>query len=121
MKFLSLVISDQLANRKILNHILVSHCTLINKSSIDEAIDWLSKNESPDVILLDVIVPTINKLDFLYSLHSLKEKKPYVIVFSDTENYIDKINFSNMGAEGYLLKPIIPEELITQIFKSSIL
>jgi len=54
-------------------------------------------------------------------LHSLKEKKPYVIVFSDTENYIDKINFSNMGAEGYLFKPIIPEELITQIFKSSIL
>lgn len=74
MKFLSLVISDQLANRKILNHILVSHCTLINKSSIDEAIDWLSKNESPDVILLDVIVPTINKLDFyIHCIHSKKK------------------------------------------------
>ena len=75
MKFLSLVISDQLANRKILNHILVSHCTLINKSSIDEAIDWLSKNESPDVILLDVIVPTINKLDFFIFIAFTQRKK----------------------------------------------
>lgn len=70
----------------------------------------------PDIVMMDISMPEINGMD---ALEIVKEKFPdiRVIILSmhDDKEYI--INVIRSGAEGYLLKDISGEEMITAIHK----
>jgi len=70
----------------------------------------------PDIVMMDISMPEINGMD---ALEIVKEKFPdiRVIILSmhDDKEYI--VNVIRSGAEGYLLKDISGEEMITAIHK----
>ncbi|MFT7387034.1 MAG: two-component system nitrate/nitrite response regulator NarL [Candidatus Endobugula sp.] len=70
----------------------------------------------PDIVMMDISMPEMNGMD---ALEIVKEKFPdiRVIILSmhDDKEYI--INVIRSGAEGYLLKDISGEEMITAIHK----
>lgn len=76
----------------------------------EETIITTINNTQPDVMLVDVLLNGVNGLDLV---KKLPENRPYRILMTsgmDVENECLKI-----GADGFLLKPYFPEDLIRRI------
>jgi len=68
-------------------------------SSAMEAVNVLNTNESIDLIFLDIEMPEMTGIEFLYSLTTL----PQIIIISSKEQYA--INAFEFDVTDYLLKP----------------
>jgi DNA-binding NtrC family response regulator len=68
-------------------------------------------NEKPDVLLLDVHLGAQSGLDILDNISNLEETTKTRVVMSSGSNVKD--DCMNRGAFGFLLKPYMPDELIT--------
>lgn len=83
-----------------------------------EAANGLQKamTESPDLIILDVMMPIINGFNFCKLLKSEEAHKdiPIVLVTSRNEEEDIKIGL-DMGADAYLCKPVNTQELLRTI------
>ena len=78
------------------------------------------RNEKPDVLLLDVHLLHQSGLSILQSLRSSQDTAGVRVVMSSGANV--KEECMTHGANGFLLKPYMPEDLITilkQTIKSS--
>lgn len=78
------------------------------------------RNENPDVILLDVHLGPQNGLDILDSICNSQDTSATRVVMSSGSNVREEC--MHRGAYGFLLKPYMPDELITilkQAIKSS--
>ena len=67
----------------------------------------------PDVIILDVLLGTETTWDFLREIKKEKESIP-VLVMSVSD---DAQRIFGSGADSYLVKPFVPEEMIAEILK----
>ena len=70
----------------------------------------LIKDRSPDLILLDLMLPGINGEDLLPVLRHLP-----VIVVSAKAAIADKVNLLTSGAVDYITKPFDTQELLARI------
>lgn len=75
------------------------------------------RNENPDVILLDVHLGPQSGLDILDSIYNSQDTNATRVVMSSGANV--KEECMRRGAYGFLLKPYMPDELIT-ILKQAI-
>jgi two-component system chemotaxis response regulator CheY len=77
-----------------------------------EAIDFISRNGEPDLILLDVNMPVVDGLAFLEhcSGSGLAGRVPVIIVSTEGTD-ADVARGIERGARGYLRKPFRPQEL----------
>lgn len=73
----------------------------------------LFESETPDLILLDVMLPELNGLEVLRRIRE-KSTIPVIIETARGET-IDKINGLNSGADDYIAKPFEIEELLARI------
>ncbi len=64
----------------------------------------------PDIILIDLNTPGIPGEELIIKLSSIGVKAPILILSKET-NLKQKLNFYNLGAEEYLIKPISIGEL----------
>ncbi len=69
---------------------------------------------APDVVLLDLRMPRMTGLDVLKRLREAGEKMPVAMLTTSTDER-DLIAALQAGAQGYLLKDMEPEELITAL------
>ncbi len=72
--------------------------------------------ESPDLIILDSLMPDLDGLEVCRHLKS----DPFtnhipILIFTSNTSVPDKVNSLRTGADGYLIKPFTPEELIAQV------
>lgn len=74
------------------------------------------KNESPDLILLDVMMPEMSGYDVARHLRDQKETKLLpIIMFTAKAQIDDKVEGLEAGADAYLTKPTWPRELFAQV------
>ena len=76
--------------------------------------DFFAKlsEKTPDLILLDVMLPDLDGLSILKKVRTVPDtKKTPVIFVSAKTSEIDKVKGLDMGADDYLAKPIEKEEL----------
>lgn len=79
-----------------------------------EFLEFLKKNSSLDIVLLDITMPNMDGFEVLKQIKSLnKSIKPIIISMHDEGNYIAKC--AKKGAYGYLLKNTDQDELIKVI------
>lgn len=69
------------------------------------------RNERPDVLLLDVHLGRQNGLDILKDIRSSRDIKDTRVVMSSGANV--KEECMRQGAFGFLMKPYMPDDLIT--------
>lgn len=83
-------------------------------TSAEDAIKFLSKNNSPDVILTDINLPGMSGTDGIKKIKSLSSEIEIIVltVFDDNEKIFDAIC---NGANAYLLKNSSPEEILEAI------
>lgn len=67
-----------------------------------------------DVVVLDVMLPGKNGFDVVKELRSRKVHTP-VLLLTARDETIDKITGLDCGADDYMTKPFVPEELLARI------
>jgi RNA polymerase sigma factor (sigma-70 family) len=74
----------------------------------------LAERRAPDVVLLDLNMPVVNGLE---ACAALRERRPqtYVLMLTVSEEEPDLYAALRVGAAGYLLKDMPPDELIEAV------
>ena len=71
------------------------------------------EKENPDLILLDIMLPELNGIEVLRRIRKTSSV-PVILVTAKGETY-DKVNGLNIGADDYISKPFVIEELLARI------
>ena len=74
----------------------------------------LVEERQPDVVLLDMRMPQMSGLDMLKRLSSNRQMMPVAMLTTSREER-DVLESLQSGAQGYLLKDMEPDELITAL------
>ena len=104
-----LIVDDEVGTRESLRMLLKNDYEVFLAKNAEEAF-LLAKERSPDVILLDIILPD---LDGLKVLEKIKQKDPDVIVIMITATRTVKtaVEAMKLGAYDYVTKPFDTDEL----------
>lgn len=106
-----LIIEDDINIHNLLKELLIqNNYQVVSAYSGTEAIFILEKDQSIDLILLDLMLPGLNGEEIIN-----KVKQIPIIVLSAKINFEDKINCLLNGANDYLTKPFNNEELLARI------
>ena len=109
-----LIVEDEVRLADTLGQIMIEQ-----KYSVDivhdgkSGLDYASDGQY-DVIVLDVMLPKMNGFDVVKQLRSQKNHTP-VIMLTARDETLDKITGLDCGADDYMTKPFIPEELLARI------
>lgn len=78
-----------------------------------EAIEQVKK-ESPDVMVLDLMLPKMDGMDVVKTLRLDKIHVP-VLMLTAKDDEFDKILGLEMGADDYMTKPFSPREVVARV------
>ena len=74
---------------------------------------FLARQEKPDLIVLDIMMPEMDGYDFM-RLHRKEQETPIILLTARVEDD-DKVLGLELGADDYLTKPFRPRELVARI------
>ena len=110
-----LLVEDNLTIIKGLDHAFKNNqYNLTYKTSIQDTIDYLKEN-TPDLIILDVTLPDGNGMELYEKIISSKNISTIFLTAADDEENI--VKGLNLGAEDYVTKPFSTKELLDRINK----
>lgn len=84
----------------------------------EKALNYLQSDSLPDVILLDLLMPDMDGIQFLIAFNKLKvpgKKKIKIVVLTISDSVTLQTEALQLGAIGILSKPLKAEELIELI------
>jgi twitching motility two-component system response regulator PilH len=111
-----LVVEDSLTQRQIISDLLqnIGLKVTIARDGV-EALERLEKL-SPDLIVLDIVMPRMNGYEVCRRLKSdPKTKDVPVILCSSKGEQFDRYWGLKQGADAYVVKPFQPQELLATI------
>ena len=83
-------------------------CVADGREALDEAV-----NNDYDLIVLDVMLPSLNGIEVLRRLRQVKQTP--VIILTARDQIMDKVAGLDLGANDYMTKPFAIEELLARI------
>ena len=117
-----LFIDDNPVDRTIIERLLNKHnFNVLLAPTAEEGLE-LAEEHTPDLILLDILLPGISGIEVCKKLksNSLTSKIPVIFYTSiDTPKHL--IDYRSYGAIDYLQKTMLPEVVLAQIEKALIL
>ncbi len=111
-----LVVEDHSAVRILLSNYLGKTFNVRTTSDGYEALAWINEGNVPDLIILDIIMPGLNGIEFLTNIRNsgFFRYVPVVVVSAEEDKeLIEKC--IELGINGYLQKPFNPSELQSKI------
>ena len=75
----------------------------------------LALKESPDLIVLDIMLPKMNGLDLIQILRNREKSNVPVIMLTSRKEEIDRVMGLEFGADDYVTKPFSTRELLARI------
>lgn len=107
---------DKLLSAILSKKLIKAGFTLTKTSNSDETFAYLDK-ESPDLIILDILLPGANGMDILQRIRGMEKfrKLPAIILSNmNTQDYIDKAKF--LGVKKFIVKAAMSlEEILREI------
>lgn len=114
MRFKILIIEDELTLQQTIKlNLELENYQVETCSSGGEAISQIKKF-TPDLILLDIMLPVLSGVEIYKQLKDLKITTP-IIFLTAKNNVQDKIEGLKLGADDYITKPFDLEELLLRI------
>ncbi len=112
-----MVIDDTLVSLTLLNDILTKEGYQVHTAGSGElALEAITSNNLPNLILLDIVMPGIDGLEVCRRLKKREDTKniPIILIsaFSDVKEWVEGLR---MGASDYITKPFHFEELMTRV------
>ena len=116
MKYKILAVDDNPINLKLLTRTLInSNYQIFTADSGSRALT-LARQEKPDLILLDVILPDIDGYEVCRNLQDNEETKSIPVIFLSAKNEsVDKAKGLALGAVDYLTKPFDAMEINARV------
>lgn len=111
-----LVVDDEPAIVQSIRMLLKDNYEIVFASAADEAID-LFKQEQPDLILLDIIMPGTSGLEVMKIIREQDPNIP-IVILTATKMVKPAVEAMKMGATDYITKPFDIDELKITIKKS---
>jgi DNA-binding response OmpR family regulator len=87
-------------------------CQVITSRSGEEALD-IAREQRPDLVVLDVMMPNLNGLEVLRRLRE-RSSVPVILLTAKNRDQ-DKIGALDTGADDYVTKTFSPEELSARV------
>ncbi len=110
-----LVVDDEPGVRESLRMLFKGDCEVATASSVEEAEQFLQES-SPDLILLDLVMPGRSGLDLLASLADEVDPPP-VVVLTATKTVATAVEAMKHGAVDYITKPFEVDALRIKVRK----
>lgn len=113
-----IVVDDDTANLKMAGHILSKNnikVTALKSGSL--LLDYISNHGTPDLILLDVMMPGMDGFETLENLRRLGNgsgEVPVIFLTAD-ENEETETKGLSLGAMDFIKKPFVPEVLLLRV------
>lgn len=108
-----LIVDDESSIRDLIRFYLEKEGFIVLSAKNGEDAIQMMSDHSPDLILLDIMLPDINGVDLC-----LEIRKAYgipILFLSCKSQEIDKIIALSVGGDDYITKPFLPGELIARV------
>lgn len=115
MQYKILVIEDEPDINRLLAKILNNADYHVTSAYSGTEAKLLLEKESPDLILLDLMLPGISGEELLNMLRKEKHSNIPVIVISAKNSLDNKVTLLKDGADDYITKPFEPEEVLARV------
>ena len=109
-----LLVEDSLQLNKALSTVLKRNSFIVDSAFDGEEALLFLDQYTYDVVILDIMLPKINGLDVLKTARSKHIETP-IIMLTAKSTTEDKIQGLDMGADDYLPKPFVVDELLARI------
>ncbi|MFC4324248.1 response regulator transcription factor [Litchfieldia salsa] len=106
-----LIVDDEWNMRQLLTIQLSSHFEIVTAGSGREALEYL-KNEVVDLIILDLMMPDLDGWEVCKKIRETSQLP--ILMLTARGDIKDKVSGFNVGADDYLVKPFIPDELLVR-------
>ncbi|MDR3613784.1 MAG: response regulator [Candidatus Obscuribacterales bacterium] len=111
-----LVVDDDENIRLIASYSLVGDDVHVIEAASGAAALELAKDEVPDVILLDMMMPNMDGKTTLARLKECPETKPIPVIFFTAKVQAHEMEtYIGLGAAGVIMKPFDPISLLDQV------
>ena len=87
--------------------------TVLTAMSVKDAV-LTTKNENPDLIVLDVMLPDGDGFSLMQQLRTFTNVP--IIFLTAKDEAADKLSGLGLGADDYISKPFMPQELLLRIY-----
>ena len=109
-----LLVEDSIQLNNALSTVLKRNSFIVDSAFDGEEALMFIKQYTYDVIILDIMLPKINGLDVLKRARANKIETP-IIMLTAKSTTEDKIHGLDLGADDYLPKPFVVDELLARI------
>jgi signal transduction histidine kinase len=115
-KSLILIVDDKVTNLNILSDVMQLQGHYVSVASDGESALTLLKTISPDLILLDIMMPGIDGFETCTRLKADEKTKDIPVIFMTAlTDTADKIKGFKVGAVDYITKPFQQEEVVARV------
>ena len=114
-----LIVEDTHAERQ-MSSALLSHAgfNVAVAESAESAWNWLNNNSSPNLILLDIVMPGESGLDLCRKIREKPEWQDLPILFcSSKAEKFDRFWAMRQGGNEYITKPYVPQKLVDKVIE----
>ena len=108
-----LLIEDNLDIRDLLREYLTEHGYAVRVASNGRQGLWEARHAPPDLVLLDLMMPEMDGLDFLRAFRPHSAAPVIILTARDAE--LDKVLGLELGADDYVTKPFSVAELLARV------
>ena len=112
-----LVVDDDFINRKLIQTLLKKHpdvTDIVEAENGSEALDKMKKDPSINLILLDIMMPVVDGIEFLKIFRSDMSNAHVPVIVLSTDD-TRKTEVYDNGANDFLRKPVMQEDLYEKI------
>jgi two-component system chemotaxis response regulator CheY len=107
-----LLVEDQANFRNLVKMLLSKNYDVETAENGIQALQLLKNGYMPDIIVSDLVMPTIDGKNLLEYIRSdIKYSHLPVIILSNVDLSSHKVEMLKLGAKDYITKPYYPEEL----------
>lgn len=108
-----LIVDDKASVRKLVQEYLVEQGYRVVTADNGQNALHIARNEKPDLILLDIMMPEMDGFEFVRIFR--KEKDTPIILLTAKLEETDKVLGLELGADDYITKPFGMRELLARI------
>jgi two-component system, cell cycle response regulator len=111
-----LIVDDLPENIRILSSLLSKQGYKVSSATDGKMALAMIETESPDLILLDIVLPLIDGYQVCHILKSQEQTRHIPIIFlSGLDSEVDKIKAFQVGGIDYITKPFFIEEVVFRV------
>ena len=108
-----LVVDDKANVRQLLSEYLTGQGFRVVTATNGREALYAARHETPDVILLDIMMPEMDGYEFLREYR--RERSVPVIIITAREEETDAVLGLELGADDYVIKPFRMRELVARV------